>query len=97
MRRREIAWKRSKCFQTLMMNGDQNKHTKQQVETVLVAWVGYDLKVLPNFSGPVYDKDFGSKNILGSHMKVVHTGWIIGAKRTQDQFRLAEKERNGSV
>ena len=56
-----------------------------------------DLKVSPNFNGRICYKDFGSKNILGSHMKVVHTDWIIGEKRTQDQCRLAEKERNGSV
>lgn len=67
------------------------------METVLVTWAGADLKVSPNFSGRVCDKDFGNKNILGSHMKVVHTGWIIWEKRTQDQCRLAEQERNGSV
>ena len=37
-----------------------------------------DLKDSPNFNRPVCDMDLDSKSILGSHMKVVHTFWIVG-------------------
>ena len=53
-------------------------HEDLQEETVLVTSAGADLKDSPNFSRPVCDMDLDSKSILGSHMKVVHTCWIVG-------------------
>lgn len=52
-------------------------HKDLQEETVLVTSAGADLKDSPNFSRPVCDMDLDSKSILGSHMKVVHTCWIV--------------------
>ena len=56
----------------------EEAHEDLQEETVLVTWAGADLKDSPNFSRPVCDMDLDSKSILGSHMKVVHTCWIVG-------------------
>ena len=53
-------------------------HEGLQEETVLVTWAGADLKDSSNFSCPVCDMDLDSKSIPGSHMKVVHTCWIVG-------------------
>ena len=75
--KREVPWSCTKCSQRFKKSSNLKRHmlkTHTSSDVLLASRAGAEPEDPPNFVCHVCAKEFGSKNVLGSHLKLVHPG-----------------------